>query len=172
MHPMNGTPRLEVNTPLHHYSESSSASTYSATTMDTDLRYASDTDDEEVDGDCLEEEEIEPKVEEVEEASILDVKPLSLSDAVEDQANVTSADVVAPKRGRGRPRKNPINKKNSLTKPGGKGRSKTGCITCRKRKKKCGEEKPTCKLPLEFEQRWKTLDRLERVRYAMLNDCV
>ncbi|KAA6410459.1 MAG: hypothetical protein FRX48_05881 [Lasallia pustulata] len=51
--------------------------------------------------------------------------------------------IATPKRGRGRPRKNPANKKASLIKSGAKGRSKTGCITCRKREKKCGEEKPT-----------------------------
>lgn len=143
---MNDAPCLEVNIPSHHYSESSSASNYSATTMDTDMLYASETEDEEVDGDGPEGEEIEPKVEEVEGASMVDVKPASLSDAAEGHADVTPGGVVAPKRGRGRPRKNPVNKKNSLTKPGAKGRSKTGCITCRKRKKKCGEEKPTCKL--------------------------
>lgn len=120
--------------------------------MDTDMRYASQTDDEELDDDGPEGEEIEPKVEEVEETSMMDVKPSSLSDAVEGPANVTSDGVVTPKRGRGRPRKNPVNKKNSLTKPGAKGRSKTGCITCRKRKKKCGEEKPTCKLSQEDER--------------------
>ena len=151
MYPMNGVPSLEVNTTSHHYSESSSASNYSATTMDSDMRSTSQTDDEEVDSDGPEGEEIEPKVEEVEETSMVDVKPSSLSDAVEGQANATSGGIVTPKRGRGRPRKNPVNKKNSLTKPGAKGRSKTGCITCRKRKKKCGEEKPICKISLEAE---------------------
>ncbi|OAA50520.1 Zn(2)-C6 fungal-type DNA-binding domain protein [Metarhizium rileyi] len=47
------------------------------------------------------------------------------------------------KRPRGRPRKHPhtpaVNT-NKVT----KGRSKTGCITCRKRKKKCDEAKPRC----------------------------
>ncbi|SLM41225.1 Zn(2)-C6 fungal-type DNA-binding domain [Lasallia pustulata] len=112
--------------------------------MGTDKQYASETDDEEVDGDDPGGEEIEPKVEEVEEALMRDVKPSSLLDPVEGQANVTSDGIATPKRGRGRPRKNPANKKASLTKSGALGRSKTGCITCRKRKKKCGEEKPTC----------------------------
>lgn len=47
------------------------------------------------------------------------------------------------KRGRGRPRKNPlppIGAQQKVT----KGRSKTGCITCRRRKKKCDETKPEC----------------------------
>lgn len=47
------------------------------------------------------------------------------------------------KRGRGRPRKHPrppIGATQKVT----KGRSKTGCITCRRRKKKCDETKPEC----------------------------
>lgn len=47
------------------------------------------------------------------------------------------------KRKRGRPRKNPpppIGATQKVT----KGRSKTGCITCRRRKKKCDETKPEC----------------------------
>lgn len=49
---------------------------------------------------------------------------------------------TAPRK-RGRPRKHP------LPVPGlepkvAKGRSKTGCVTCRRRKKKCDETKPTC----------------------------
>lgn len=46
------------------------------------------------------------------------------------------------KRPRGRPRKHPIAPP-SETKTA-KGRSKTGCLTCRKRKKKCDEAKPGC----------------------------
>lgn len=47
------------------------------------------------------------------------------------------------KRPRGRPRKNPAPAPSSAAKVA-KGRSKTGCITCRRRKKKCDETKPTC----------------------------
>jgi hypothetical protein len=50
---------------------------------------------------------------------------------------------VKVKRPRGRPRKHPlppIVTTNKIT----KGRSKTGCLTCRKRKKKCDEAKPRC----------------------------
>lgn len=58
-----------------------------------------------------------------------------------------SMDFISPmtaKRPRGRPRKHPIVPEsiNKVT----KGRSKTGCITCRKRKKKCDEAKPRCML--------------------------
>jgi hypothetical protein len=57
-----------------------------------------------------------------------------------------SMEVLSPvtaKRPRGRPRKHPVlpEPTNKVT----KGRSKTGCITCRKRKKKCDETKPRCK---------------------------
>ncbi|KFY42440.1 hypothetical protein V494_02407, partial [Pseudogymnoascus sp. VKM F-4513 (FW-928)] len=56
-----------------------------------------------------------------------------------------SMELMSPataKRPRGRPRKHPVVPEsiNKVT----KGRSKTGCITCRKRKKKCDERKPRC----------------------------
>ncbi|KAI1813661.1 hypothetical protein GGS20DRAFT_577408 [Poronia punctata] len=47
------------------------------------------------------------------------------------------------KRPRGRPRKHPLAPQEVGNKVA-KGRSKTGCITCRKRKKKCDEAKPRC----------------------------
>ena len=49
------------------------------------------------------------------------------------------------KRPRGRPRKHPLAPQTATCKVA-KGRSKTGCITCRKRKKKCDEAKPRCML--------------------------
>jgi hypothetical protein len=49
------------------------------------------------------------------------------------------------KRPRGRPRKHPKPTAESQAKIT-KGRSKTGCITCRKRKKKCDEAKPGCEI--------------------------
>lgn len=57
-----------------------------------------------------------------------------------------AADIMSPvvaKRPRGRPRKHPLPSESSNKIA--KGRSKTGCITCRKRKKKCDETKPRCK---------------------------
>jgi hypothetical protein len=59
-------------------------------------------------------------------------------------ASVVSAAEAKPKRPRGRPRKHPLVPPSAANK-GAKGRSKTGCITCRKRKKKCDEAKPRCK---------------------------
>lgn len=47
------------------------------------------------------------------------------------------------KKRRGRPRKHPVAPAGCANKSA-KPRSKTGCITCRKRKKKCDEAKPRC----------------------------
>lgn len=51
------------------------------------------------------------------------------------------------KRPRGRPRKHPLAPAVAASKIT-KGRSKTGCLTCRKRKKKCDEAKPRCTFDL------------------------
>ncbi|KAL2863612.1 Zn(II)2Cys6 transcription factor [Aspergillus lucknowensis] len=90
------------------------------------------------------ESDVVPKVEELDDNDELQsIKPLG----VEAHSHATSADPTAAPvnvpRKRGRPRKHP------LPVPGGqvkvtKGRSKTGCITCRRRKKKCDETKPAC----------------------------
>ncbi|KAJ3475484.1 hypothetical protein NLG97_g9443 [Lecanicillium saksenae] len=58
-------------------------------------------------------------------------------------SNEATTAVPGQKRGRGRPRKNPIPAPANGAKVT-KGRSKTGCITCRRRKKKCDEAKPGC----------------------------
>ncbi|KAE8148192.1 fungal-specific transcription factor domain-containing protein [Aspergillus avenaceus] len=91
--------------------------------------------------------DVTPKVEELDDVD--DLQSIKPSGAVEPMANansthsdVTATPVNVPRR-RGRPRKHPI------PTPGGqlkitKGRSKTGCITCRRRKKKCDETKPSC----------------------------
>jgi hypothetical protein len=57
--------------------------------------------------------------------------------------STTSRSHMQAKRPRGRPRKHPVPTPESISKVA-KGRSKTGCITCRKRKKKCDEAKPRC----------------------------
>lgn len=58
-------------------------------------------------------------------------------------SELVTAGIPKIKRPRGRPRKHPL-PANCATNKVTKGRSKTGCITCRKRKKKCDEAKPRC----------------------------
>lgn len=93
--------------------------------------------------------DVVPKVEELDDNDELPgvVKPLgvetpglSVSMPHQSGTDPAAAPVTVPRK-RGRPRKHP------LPVPGGqvkvtKGRSKTGCITCRRRKKKCDETKP------------------------------
>ncbi|OLN97711.1 Transcriptional regulatory protein moc3-like protein 9 [Colletotrichum chlorophyti] len=83
-----------------------------------------------------------PKLEPLDDDFKLDdVKELPQANA---QASLVSA-VNQPKqkRPRGRPRKHPVAPIINPSKVT-KGRSKTGCITCRRRKKKCDEAKPRC----------------------------
>ncbi|KAF2088528.1 hypothetical protein K490DRAFT_39417 [Saccharata proteae CBS 121410] len=80
--------------------------------------------------------DIQPKIEE------LDDEDMKISPSTAEDLLPSPSNVVAKKK-RGRPRKHPITPPSSITKPM-KGRSKTGCITCRRRKKKCDETKPHC----------------------------
>ena len=81
----------------------------------------------------------------------LDEDELNLDDLKEAPSSIlppegSDAAPLKAKRPRGRPRKHPLTpivSTNKIT----KGRSKTGCLTCRKRKKKCDEAKPRCKPP-------------------------
>ncbi|KAF7593440.1 hypothetical protein BBP40_011543 [Aspergillus hancockii] len=91
--------------------------------------------------------DVNPKVEELDDADELQsIKPLGAVDPMANANSTYSEPTATPAnvpRKRGRPRKHP------LPIPGGqlkitKGRSKTGCITCRRRKKKCDEHKPAC----------------------------
>jgi hypothetical protein len=92
----------------------------------------------------MEQEEIRPKLEELDELELPDVKPI---EATVVDANPSSTTLIsgnhAPKK-RGRPRKHPIPPATGAAARTAKGRSKTGCITCRRRKKKCDETKPSC----------------------------
>lgn len=87
---------------------------------------------------------IVPKLEPVEdELNLNDLKAAPLTPGLQDPSSNGSQ--VKQKRPRGRPRKHPLTPAVSASKVT-KGRSKTGCITCRKRKKKCDEAKPRCTL--------------------------
>ncbi|OCK94268.1 uncharacterized protein K441DRAFT_561812 [Cenococcum geophilum 1.58] len=81
---------------------------------------------------------IVPKIEELDDDEVEDMK---IAPSAEDPLPSPSRAIV--KRPRGRPRKHPITPPTAISKPP-KGRSKTGCITCRRRKKKCDETKPHC----------------------------
>ncbi|KAG7152217.1 Transcriptional regulatory protein moc3 like [Verticillium longisporum] len=82
-----------------------------------------------------------PKLEPLDEDFCLDnVTEAPAADL--DHGNLSSTN-PKQKRPRGRPRKHPLNSAINAGKVT-KGRSKTGCITCRKRKKKCDEAKPRC----------------------------
>ncbi|KAL2210985.1 hypothetical protein CC79DRAFT_1319804 [Sarocladium strictum] len=83
-----------------------------------------------------------PKVEPVDDDDF-DFNDLKQAPKSTDTAPNASEEGVQKKRPRGRPRKHPLTPAVSTNKVT-KGRSKTGCITCRKRKKKCDEAKPRC----------------------------
>jgi hypothetical protein len=82
--------------------------------------------------------EIVPKLEET-ELQLADVK----EEPSPDDPPISPTEPVRIRRARGRPRIHPPRSPTALAKQA-KARSKTGCTTCRKRKKKCDETKPFC----------------------------
>lgn len=98
----------------------------------------------EIDWEQEEERIVVPKLEPIDDFDMEGV-----SDAVDVKEDILSETLFANapatqgKRPRGRPRKHPKPTPESMAKVA-KGRSKTGCITCRRRKKKCDETKPGC----------------------------
>lgn len=80
--------------------------------------------------------DIVPKVE-VAELELADVKEET------DDTPISPTEPVRIRRARGRPRIHPPRSPTTLSKQA-KARSKTGCTTCRKRKKKCDETRPFC----------------------------
>lgn len=101
---------------------------------------------------------IVPKIEEFDDYSVTsemtmddimedyDVKPdLSVLDSMSPMSPSAPSPLAVSRRPRGRPRKHPKPEPASLSKKP-LGRSKTGCITCRRRKKKCDERKPNCEI--------------------------
>lgn len=99
------------------------------------------------------------KIEELDEDNEIKAPPLPLNSPVEF------------KRGRGRPRKHPVPSidNTKIT----KGRSKTGCMTCRRRKKKCDEAKPECMWrPLDISNSLRQVDLLTFVGNNCLKNSV
>lgn len=81
-----------------------------------------------------------PKVEELDDEDIQSIKRSDVGNDREQNDTPSGAPVHVPRK-RGRPRKHPLPAAGNQAKVT-KGRSKTGCITCRRRKKKCDESKP------------------------------
>ena len=119
--------RLKTTPPSSsQYSTSSSESPIATPTFTVSLHYDGSSSD---DG-------VVPKIEELNDST--DDGKASMEDEGETLSNG-----VEQKKPRGRPKKHhvepPANANNQI-----KGRTKTGCITCRQRKKKCDETKPIC----------------------------
>ncbi|KAF2834803.1 hypothetical protein M501DRAFT_999808 [Patellaria atrata CBS 101060] len=121
-------PRLSISS-SSQTSPESSESPKNPSTYSFSVRYSSEAPSETV----------TPKIEELDEEGVDDVK-IPLADDASLPSPTTS---IITKRPRGRPRKHPVSPSTPIVKPS-KGRSKTGCITCRRRKKKCDEAKPHC----------------------------
>jgi len=125
-------------------STSSCADAWSPLGFIGDVGFVEEEDDEDEDGNWENDDDIEallvPKLEpEEDDVNMADVKEESMPQT----PSVASTPIT--KRPRGRPRKHPkpsVEDKAKVT----KGRSKTGCKTCRRRKKKCDERKPGCEL--------------------------
>jgi hypothetical protein len=134
--------------------DGSDASSSSALTMITSAT-SSCTDPWSSSGGFVEEEEDDGSInwdQEDDMAVVPKLEPIDdvdMADLVDAKENIVSETPSAestpaqPKSPRGRPRKHPKPTPESMAKVA-KGRSKTGCITCRKRKKKCDETKPGC----------------------------
>lgn len=84
-----------------------------------------------------------PKLEPIEDVNMADVEQADVKGNIVPETPSAGSTPAQTKRPRGRPRKHPKPTPESMAKVT-KGRSKTGCITCRRRKKKCDEAKPGC----------------------------
>lgn len=113
--------------------------------------FVEEEDDDDESADFVWEEEgdaalVAPKLEPMDDVNMAEFSVIEVTEAGDKTvAKSPPASSTPQKKGRGRPRKHPLPTPESLAKVA-KGRSKTGCITCRKRKKKCDERKPTCEI--------------------------
>ncbi|KAH6668168.1 fungal-specific transcription factor domain-containing protein [Plectosphaerella plurivora] len=130
---------MHASATLHHPSRTDSWAT-SSTQRSLDADDDQDALWEQSSGDALIIPKLEPTEDDFDLDEVMEAPPPS---STTDQPPTTSATQTKEKRPRGRPRKHPLNTIINTSKVT-KGRSKTGCITCRKRKKKCDEAKPRC----------------------------
>ena len=125
---------LEIDTSFRATFDRSSNSSMSNSTLGSEAFLSSEA-EEDIDSD--DDLSMEPKLEEDESTLIESIKRLDESESPEEKYEGSS------KKRRGRPKKVSSPSSTSANKIA-KGRSKTGCITCRRRKKKCDETKPEC----------------------------
>ena len=140
VYPVYSSRRFSVQAAAYTSPTESSASTNSTLTMDT-LRTQWDPNDVESNDDDVE--DINPRREKQAEGCLKSIERRVSSAAKRDASSDQTVETPHPRKPRGRPKKDtpvapvtPSFKKN--------GRSKTGCQTCRNRKKKCDELKPIC----------------------------
>jgi hypothetical protein len=117
----------------------------SASTMTSDPPSSIDTDAEDASNGT--DRDIVPKTEDEGESGIEEIRRLDSSESPDVKSDLVMRNTSNTKKRRGRPRKNPQPSFIAGAKQP-KGRSKTGCLTCRRRKKKCDENKPSCTLHL------------------------
>ena len=163
---MKGLSGLEISTSMESPMDHSSTSSISASTLESDVYRSSDEEDELADND--DPADVVLKVEESEVPLTEDIKKSNMSETSEDKGSE-----VLSKRKRGRPRKNVTSPSTTVSKVA-KGRSKTGCVTCRKRKKKCDEAKPSCESASVTKQYWITstqVQGLTHLRFELSEKC-
>jgi hypothetical protein len=139
--PPGANARLSISSSPQPSMSSSSDSPTNTSTFDTHARSNSETQSEARIDSRLGTEGIDaivPKIEET-EVQLADVK----IEPITDEPPISPTEPVRLRRARGRPRIHPPRSPTTAAKQA-KARSKTGCTTCRKRKKKCDETKPFC----------------------------
>ncbi|PHH73412.1 hypothetical protein CDD80_3834 [Ophiocordyceps camponoti-rufipedis] len=95
---------------------------------------------------CSDTSPVTPKLEPMDDDINLSLVKLAPSTPPTLRSPVPNEPLAKQRRPRGRPRKMCLASPTGGTSKATNGRSKTGCITCRKRKKKCDEAKPRCTL--------------------------
>ena len=134
---------VQFDSPIASPLGCSSNSSFSVTTMGSDAHTTTEGESDDSDGGRSP--RVEPKIEEVDDGRMRDISDVKSSD--ESTASEEKTVVLTRRRGRGRPKKVPSLPSPNLNKVA-KGRSKTGCLTCRRRKKKCDEGKPECEFAM------------------------